>query len=91
MTTSRLNKARIADLHTTMSGHIERADIPGIVTLIGLGDEIHVDAIGMQTVDGKVPMRRETIFPDCVDYQAGHGGCDDDSGRRRHTSARRFR
>ena len=62
MTTSKLNKARIADLHTTMSGYIERGDIPGIVTLIGRGDEIHVDAIGKKTVDGKEPMRRDTIF-----------------------------
>jgi CubicO group peptidase (beta-lactamase class C family) len=62
MTTDKLNKARVADLHMTMTGHVERGDIPGIVTLIGRGDEIHVDAIGMKTVDGKDPMRRDTIF-----------------------------
>src|SRR5712691_7941745 len=62
MTTNKLNKARVADLHMTMTGHVERGDIPGIVTLIGRGDEIHVDAIGMKTVSGKEPMSRHTIF-----------------------------
>ena len=45
-----------------MSGYVERGDIPGIVTLIGCGDEIHVDAIGTKTVNGSEPMRRDTIF-----------------------------
>src|SRR6267154_199985 len=62
MITNELNKARVADLHIAMTGYVERGDIPGIVTLIGRGDEIHVNAIGMQTVDGKEPMRRDTIF-----------------------------
>jgi CubicO group peptidase (beta-lactamase class C family) len=45
-----------------MTGYVERGDIPGIVTLIGRGDEIHVDAIGTKAVGGKEPMRRDTIF-----------------------------
>ena len=57
-----LNQARVADLHMTMAGYVERGDIPGIVTLIGRGDEIHVDATGRKTVGGKEPMRRDTIF-----------------------------
>ena len=62
MTTGTLNKARVADLHTAMTGHVARGDIPGIVTLIGRGEEIHVDAIGTKMVGGKEPMRRDTIF-----------------------------
>jgi CubicO group peptidase (beta-lactamase class C family) len=62
ITTNNLNQARVADLHMTMTGHVERGDIPGIVTLIGRGDEVHVDAIGMKTIGGKEPMRRDTIF-----------------------------
>jgi hypothetical protein len=53
---------RIGDLRTTMTGYIERGDIPGIVTLVGCGDEIHVDAIGTKAIDGREPMRRDTIF-----------------------------
>jgi CubicO group peptidase (beta-lactamase class C family) len=62
MTTNKLNETRVADLHTAMSGYVERGDIPGIVTLIGRNGEIHVDALGMKTIDGKEPMRRDTIF-----------------------------
>jgi len=62
MTTIKLNRARIADLHMTMACHVERGEIPGIVTLIGRGDEIYVDAVGRMTVGGKEAMRRDTIF-----------------------------
>src|SRR3954470_11788679 len=62
MTTSKLNETRVTDLHKTMGGYVERGDIPGIVTLIARGDEIHIDAVGTMTVDGKEPMRRDTIF-----------------------------
>lgn len=48
MTLNKPNKGRIADLHTAMSGYVERGDIAGIVTLIARSDEIHVDAIGMR-------------------------------------------
>jgi CubicO group peptidase (beta-lactamase class C family) len=62
MTTNKLNKERVSDLHLTMAGYVERSDIPGIVTLIARGDEIHVDAMGTKTVNGTEPMRRDTIF-----------------------------
>jgi CubicO group peptidase (beta-lactamase class C family) len=62
MTTNRLNKVRVADLHAAMSGYVERGDIPGIVTLIGHGEEMHVDAVGKMTVGGTEPMRPDTIF-----------------------------
>ena len=62
MNTNQLNNARVADLRMTMTGYVDRGDIPGIVTLLGRGGEIHVDAMGMKAVAGKEPMRRETIF-----------------------------
>jgi len=59
-----LSKVMTTDkhLHAAMAGYVERGEIPGIVTLIGRGDEILVDAIGRKTVGGKEPMRRDTIF-----------------------------
>lgn len=57
-----LNKARIADLQTAMRGYVERCEIPGIATLIARANEIHVDAVGTMTVEGNIPMRRDTIF-----------------------------
>jgi CubicO group peptidase (beta-lactamase class C family) len=62
MTMNRLNRARVADLRMTMTGHVERGDIPGVVTLLGRAGEIHVDAIGMKAAGGTEPMRRDTIF-----------------------------
>jgi CubicO group peptidase (beta-lactamase class C family) len=62
MTINKLNKARVTDLHMTMTGYVDGGDIPGIVTLIGRGDEIHVDAIGTKKVGEREPMRRDTIF-----------------------------
>jgi len=62
MTDKALNKTSISDLRAAMTGYVERGDIPGIVTLIGRGDELHVDAMGAKTVSGKDPMRRDTIF-----------------------------
>ncbi len=58
----KLKTARVADLHAAMRGYVERGNIPGIVTLIARGDEIHVDAVGTMTLDGDDPMRRDTIF-----------------------------
>ncbi len=57
-----LNPTAVTDLHNAMSGHVERRDIPGLVTLIARGDDVHVDALGTKTVDGSGPMRRDTIF-----------------------------
>jgi CubicO group peptidase (beta-lactamase class C family) len=44
-----------------MSGHVDRSEVPGIVTLVSRQDEMHVDAIGTKAVGGD-PMRRNTIF-----------------------------
>ncbi len=82
MTTNKLNQARVAELHSAMNGYIERGDVPGIVTLIACGEEIHVDAVGMKTADGKEPMRRDSDLQDRVDHEADRCGSNDDSGRR---------
>ncbi|MEJ8858111.1 serine hydrolase domain-containing protein [Variovorax robiniae] len=55
-------KLQPARLHAAMRGHVERGDIPGIVTLIAHGDDVQVDAIGKMTVGDGPPMRRDTVF-----------------------------
>ncbi len=62
MTTDRLHTTRIEQLHRAMGDYVERGDIPGIVTLVARGDDVQVDAIGTMAVDGRDPMRRDTIF-----------------------------
>jgi CubicO group peptidase (beta-lactamase class C family) len=49
-------------MHDVMAGHIERGDMPGLVTLISRRGDVHVDAVGMMALGGTDPMRRDTIF-----------------------------
>jgi len=62
MSTGGLSKARLRRMHDVMAGHVERGDLPGLVTLVSRRGEVHVDAIGMKTLGGSDPMRRDTIF-----------------------------
>jgi CubicO group peptidase (beta-lactamase class C family) len=61
MPTSEISKARLARLHEVMAGHVERGDMPGLVTLVSCRGEVHVDPIGRLAFDGS-PMARDTIF-----------------------------
>ena len=49
-------------MHEVMAGHVKRGDMPGLVYLISRHGEVHVDAIGAMAIDGRHPMRRDTIF-----------------------------
>src|SRR2546421_528766 len=57
-----LSKARLGRIHDVMAGHVERGDVPGIVTLVSRRGEVHVDAIGTKAFGGNDPVRRDTIF-----------------------------
>src|SRR5690349_16825191 len=58
----KFSKTRLDRMHGVMAGYVERGDLPGLVTLVSRGDEVHVDAIGMKTIGGSDPMERDTIF-----------------------------
>jgi CubicO group peptidase (beta-lactamase class C family) len=62
MSTGGLSKARLGRMHDVMAGHVERGEMPGIVTLVSRRGETHVDAIGAKAVGGSDPMRRDAIF-----------------------------
>src|SRR5258708_3671937 len=62
MNNSGLSRARLGRMHDVMAGYVERGEVPGIVTLVSRRGEVHVDVIGMKTVGGSDPMRRDTIF-----------------------------
>ncbi|TML59280.1 MAG: beta-lactamase family protein [Actinobacteria bacterium] len=57
-----LSKARLEQMHDVMAGHVERGDVPGLVTLISRQGEVHVDTMGTMTAGGGDPIRRDTIF-----------------------------
>jgi len=56
------NEARSHRVHDVMAAYVERGALPGLVTLIAQGEDVHVDAIGTLTLDGTDPMQRDTIF-----------------------------
>jgi len=51
------SKARLDRMHDVMAGHVDRGDVPGIVTLVSRHGEAQVDAISMKTGGGRDPMR----------------------------------
>src|SRR5947209_6863274 len=57
-----LSKTGLDRLHQAMAARVARGEMPGMVTLVAKGDEVHVDAIGTMAFGGDQPMRRDTIF-----------------------------
>ena len=54
---------RIARIHKAMQGFVDRKEVGGVVTLVAReGKLVDVHAVGFQDVEGKKPMRTDTIF-----------------------------
>ncbi|WP_371784884.1 serine hydrolase domain-containing protein [Streptosporangium subroseum] len=49
-------------LRDVLTRHVESKKIPGLVALVGRGDQTHVEVLGTMRHDGGAPMRRDTIF-----------------------------
>jgi CubicO group peptidase (beta-lactamase class C family) len=49
-------------LHAGLCGHIERKQLPGLVTLVSHNDDVHVEVLGAMAFDKAAPMQRDTIF-----------------------------
>ena len=60
--TSSLAQTGLEGLHQAMAGRVAKGEMPGMVTLVARGDDVHVDTIGTMAFDGDRPMRRDTIF-----------------------------
>ena len=60
--TSSLSQAGLDRLHRAMAARVARGEMPGLVTLVASGNEVHVDAIGTMELGGDRPMRRDTVF-----------------------------
>ena len=61
MSTGRWSGGRLDRTHEAMTGHVERGEVPGLVTLVYRRGEAHADTIGAKAFGGN-PMRRDTIF-----------------------------
>ncbi len=55
-----LDEAALAELDATLAAHVDEG-MPGLVTLVARGGEVHVTVAGRQDFD-EAPMRRDTIF-----------------------------
>ncbi|WP_433252634.1 serine hydrolase domain-containing protein [Streptosporangium sp. CA-135522] len=57
-----MSEAGLRRLREVLARHVESGKIPGLVALVGRGEETHVEALGTMRHDGGAPMRRDTIF-----------------------------
>ncbi|GAA2656139.1 serine hydrolase [Streptomyces spororaveus] len=60
--TNGLSEAGLRRLREVLQAHVDSKKIPGLVALVGHGEETHVEAIGTMRHDGGAPMSRDTIF-----------------------------
>ena len=57
-----LSSDGLALLHDSMAAHVAAGHLPGLVTLVAHGDELHVDTIGSPSFGSDAPLRRDAIF-----------------------------
>ena len=57
-----LSQPALDHLHGAMAARVGKGDLPGIVTLVARGDEVHVDVIGTMAFGGDGPIKRNAIF-----------------------------
>jgi CubicO group peptidase (beta-lactamase class C family) len=62
MSESGLSKSRLQRMHTVLSEHIERGELPGLVLLVSRHDDLYVQELGAMSLGRSAPMRRDTIF-----------------------------
>lgn len=62
MTTAGLSSEGLARLHDVMAGHVEAGAMPGLVTLVARGGDVHIDAIGAPSFADPTPLARSAIF-----------------------------
>lgn len=60
--TEALSAAGMRRLHDAMAARVANRELPGLVTLLARGGDVHVDTIGHHAFDGAVSMRRDTLF-----------------------------
>jgi CubicO group peptidase (beta-lactamase class C family) len=57
-----LVRAGLERLHDLMAAHVSSRQMPGLVTLVARGDDVHVEVIGTPSFDDPQPLARDAIF-----------------------------
>ena len=52
----------LSTLHDLMAAHVASGALPGLVTLVAAGDEVHVDVVGTPSFTDPTPLRRDAVF-----------------------------
>src|SRR5712691_12260607 len=55
-------EAGLDRLHEAMAARVAKGELPGMVTLVAQGEDVHVDPIGVMAFGGAEPMGRDAIF-----------------------------
>ncbi|MGH3498429.1 MAG: serine hydrolase domain-containing protein, partial [Nocardioidaceae bacterium] len=56
------DKTGLAGLHDSMAAHVAAGRLPGLVTLVARGDDVHIDTIGTPSFGDHTPLTRDAIF-----------------------------
>ena len=62
MSTAGFSKSRLERMHQTLSGYVERKEMPGLVALGSHHDDAHAETLGTMSFGHPAPMKRDTIF-----------------------------
>jgi len=57
-----LSRERLLRLRKSMTGYVQRGEVPGIVMGVRRHGEVHVDTVGNMSLDGPEQVARDTIF-----------------------------
>jgi CubicO group peptidase (beta-lactamase class C family) len=57
-----LSRDGLARLHAAMSARVAAGELPGLVLLVAVGDDVHVEAIGAPSFTADTRLRRDAIF-----------------------------
>jgi CubicO group peptidase (beta-lactamase class C family) len=53
---------RMAALHDSMAAHVAAGSLPGLVSLVARGDDVHIDTVGTPSFADDAPLARDAIF-----------------------------
>jgi CubicO group peptidase (beta-lactamase class C family) len=60
--TNQLTSEGLARVHDSMAAHVAAGRLPGLVTLVACGDDVHVVPIGTPSFTDDTPLARDAIF-----------------------------
>ncbi len=62
MSAGGFSQPRLERMRRVLSGYVERAEMPGLVTLVSRHDDVRVETLGTMAFGDPAPMERDAIF-----------------------------